>query len=591
MKKHINRNILWADLFVKQLAACGVRYVCISPGSRSTPLTFAFAENKNIKKYVLIDERSSAFFALGLAKSSNTPVAVVTTSGTAAAELYPAIIEAYYQRTPLIICTGDRPPKYYNCGANQTINQINLYKNHIRKYYNAGLPSISKSKLLKIKKTAADAFYLSMHDNRGPVHINFPFDKPFEPDSYTDKIDSKLLNDISSVNFNGLNNSKLSDIKIPEKIFQIIRNSDKGIIFCGPGEYDNSFISLLKKFSSKNNFPVFASALSSVRFSKNKFIVSNFDTFLRSAKFIQNFDPQIIIQFGAAPTTNPALEFFEKSKAKIILVNEFGDLMDPSKNAGTIINLKPESFIKEFFRKESLKSETKPKVDNKYFNTIKTIDENICEIRRREIFCAEFPFEGRIINEVISLLPDNSNLMISNSMPARDLEYFSEVSDKHIKVFSNRGASGIDGITSTALGIAASSKKQTVLITGDLSFYHDLNGLLGAKNYKVPLVIILINNNGGAIFDMLPISKYQNVFNDYFKTPHTINFSKIVEGYNGNFVNIKNWELFNTEFKKALSLTNFTVLQIKTDSSKSHLLRKKFSNESLLLTDSILNDN
>lgn len=586
MKKHINRNILWADLFVKQLAACGVRYVCISPGSRSTPLTFAFAKNKNIKKYVLIDERSSAFFALGLAKSSNTPVAVVTTSGTAAAELYPAVIEAYYQRTPLIICTGDRPPKYYNCGANQTINQINLYKNNIRKYYNAGLPSISETKLLKIKKIAADAFYLSMHGNRGPVHINFPFDKPFEPDSFTDKIDVKLLKEISSVDFYGLNILKSNIIKIPEKVIQIVIKSDKGIIFCGPGEYQKSFISLLKKFSSNNNFPVFASASSSARFSKNNFIISNYDTFLRSDKFAHKFDPQLIIQFGAAPTTKSALEFFEKSKAKIILVNEFGDLLDPSRNAETIINLKPELFIEEF-----LKRVTKSKVDNKYFKTIKTIDENIKKKMIREIFCAKFPFEGRIINEVISLLPDNSNLMISNSMPARDLEYFTVASDKHIKVFSNRGASGIDGITSTALGIAASSKKQTVLITGDLSFYHDLNGLLAAKNYKVPLVIILINNNGGAIFEMLPISKYQNVFNDYFKTPHEINFNKIVEGYNGNFVNINNWEQFNTEFQKALASRNISILQIKTDSTKSHLLRKNFSNESLLLTDSILNDN
>lgn len=586
MKKFINRNILWADLFVEQLAACGVKYACISPGSRSTPLTYAFAQNKKIKKFVIIDERSSAFFALGLAKNTNSPVAVVTTSGTATSELYPAIVEAFQQRTPLIICTGDRPPELYNCGSNQTINQINIYKNHIRKFYNAGLPSISKNKLIRIKKIATEAFDISLNKNRGPVHINFPFNKPFEPGSFTDEIEENLLKEIHSINFYKKDKKQNLQLKNFEKILQKINKAEKGIIICGPGEYEKSFYNLLNLFSAKLNFPVFADASSSARFTNNKNIITNYNSFLRSNVFIKKLDPQLIIQFGAAPTTKHFLEFFEKSQAEKILINEFGDLLDPSKTSKLILKAEPELFLKEFLKKKIL---TKKK--NEYLDSIKFIDDKINSFQKSKIEKTKFPFEGKIIPEILSLITVNSNLMISNSMPVRDLDYFAETSNKNIKVFSNRGASGIDGINSTALGIAASSKQPTILIIGDLSFYHDLNGLLAAKLYKIPLIIILINNNGGAIFEMLPIAKHKNIFNKYFKTPHELDFKKFVEGYEGNFINIKSWQSLKTEFNKALKRKTFSVLHFKTDSAKSHLIRKDFWHETIKITNNILNDN
>ncbi len=192
-KIKINRNILWARSFVNELAVLGVKYVSISPGSRNTPLTIAFANNKAIKSFIHIDERCSGFFALGLAKASNSPVAVVCTSGTATVELYPSIVEAYQQRVPLIICTADRPPELLNMGANQTINQNNIYRNHIRWFYNAGLPDPDMKSIRNIKLAANNAVFYSTIKSRGPVHLNFPFKKPFEPDSFTDEIDQKLL--------------------------------------------------------------------------------------------------------------------------------------------------------------------------------------------------------------------------------------------------------------------------------------------------------------------------------------------------------------------------------------------------------------
>ena len=173
-KTEVNKNIFYAQLFIDQLVELGVKYACISPGSRSTPLTLAAANNKKIKKYVIVDERSSGFFALGLAKSADSPVLIITTSGTAAAELYPAIIEAYYSRVPLIICTADRPAKLRNSGANQTIDQDNLYANHTRFYQDAGLPSLTLARLKKLKSLSHTAFFIASEQNKGPVHINFP---------------------------------------------------------------------------------------------------------------------------------------------------------------------------------------------------------------------------------------------------------------------------------------------------------------------------------------------------------------------------------------------------------------------------------
>lgn len=586
MKKHINRNILWADLFVEQLAACGVKYACISPGSRSTPLTYAFSHNRKIKKYLIIDERSSGFFALGLAKSTNSPVAVITTSGTATAELYPAIVEAFQQRTPLIICTGDRPPELYGCGANQTINQINIYGNHIRKFFNAGIPSINESKLKSVKRIAAEAFNISLIMDRGPVHVNFPFRKPFEPDSFTNEVDTSFLKKVHSIDYKEKNPVNSYSEKKIASAFKKINYTEKGIIVCGPGEQSKAFYKLLNRFSAKTKFPIFADSSSSARFINNKYIITNYNSFLRLDDFIKKYDPELILQFGAAPTTKHFLEFFEKSKAEKILINEFGDLLDPSRTSNVIIKIQPEHFLRNFIE-GNFDSKSVPV----YSNSIKVLDKIINNVRNRFIAKSKFPFEGRIVTELLSIIPSGSNLIVSNSMPVRDLDYFAEAAKNNIKVYSNRGASGIDGMNSTALGIAASSKRKTILITGDLSFYHDLNGLLTGRNYKIPIIIILVNNNGGAVFEMLPIKRQKNIFNEYFKTPHNLNFKKIVHGYDGHFMNIKNWKSFRTEFSKALNRKTFTVLHFKTDSSKSHSMRKKFWHESIEITKNILNDN
>lgn len=574
MKLSINRNIVWCDLFVNRLSQLGVRYACISPGSRSTSLTIAFATNKSIEVFPIVDERSSAFFALGLAKKSNTPVAIVTTSGTAVAELYPAIIEAYYQRVPLIICTADRPNLLRNRGANQTINQRNIYKNHIRNFVDAGLPEIKN--LSVIKKIAEDAIRYSCITDRGPVHINFPFEKPFEPKSYTDKIEIGTIEKIfsnSSFELPHGNPIKINYEHLTKKFW----STERGLIIVGYNNYKDDLINSVIRFSEKFGYPVYVDGSSSDRFGRHAKIniIENLTAFLRTKDFPKHFDPKIIVQFGGTPTSNVLLEFFKKSNSEKILINEFGDKYDPSRTAKTIIRVDPSEFIETILQNE----QNEKNRDSCWLTDYRFMNNFSGQLKSQLVQNAKFPFEGRISPELLSAIPEKSNLMISNSLPIRDTDFFASTMNNQIKIFTNRGASGIDGINSTALGIAKASKKEkNFLLVGDLAFYHDLNGLHNAIKFNIPLTVILINNSGGGIFESLPISRYKDVFKKNFSTPLNLDFKKLVEAYGGIYHKIKSWKDFKE--RVILSSTNkkLTVLEIKTDAKESKLQRQKYWN-------------
>ena len=581
MKIKINRNILWTETFVQELAALGVKHVSISPGSRNTPLTLAFAGNKKIKTYVHIDERSSGFFALGLAKATNTPVAVVCTSGTATVELYPAIVEAYKQRVPLIICTADRPPELLDKGANQTINQINLYKNHIRWFYDLGLPDPSILKLKQLKLAAKEAFIKSLYESKGPVHLNFHFRKPFEPKFTTDEVNENIIlfavkSNIGEKVLCKERTKEISKEKWFVDIFNQLKKYKRGLIIVGPDNYDPRFLKGCQILSQKLSYPILADGTSQLRFGKHKksSIITSYDALLRSDKFSSLHYPEIILQFGRTITSKGLDSFLENCNAVRFMVNTYGDWFDPADKAKASYSCKPFLFCESMNEKLRL-SKFSRKPDG-WLQSFMKAESTALQLKKEIINKSGFANEVRVINEVLEAIPNDSRIMLSNSMPVRDFDYFASNNNKKIILYNNRGASGIDGITSTALGIAASDGKPTVLITGDLAFYYDLNGLLGAKNYNIPLVIVLINNNGGGIFEVLPISSYGEVFNKYFLTPHNLEFKNFVKAYGGNYINVKSWNDFRKSFKLAFKQKQFSVLEIKTNSAESLMLRKKF---------------
>ncbi|KAF0152205.1 MAG: 2-succinyl-6-hydroxy-2 4-cyclohexadiene-1-carboxylic acid synthase/2-oxoglutarate decarboxylase [Ignavibacteria bacterium] len=569
MKLSINRNIIWCDVFTNRLSELGVKHVCISPGSRSTPLTLSFASTKLFTIYPIVDERSSAFFALGLAKKYKSPVAIVTTSGTAVAELYPAIIEAFYQRIPLIICTADRPRKLRGSGANQTINQNNIYKNHIRMFEDVGLPDLKNISV--VKKYAEEAVRVSFFKNRGPVHLNFQFEKPFEPNSATDTVDVTLLENIYAPTFFELKETQSTQIdfeRLAKKLFD-----KRGLMLIGFNSYGEGFAKQVMRFSESFGFPVYVDGSSSLRFGSHRKdnIIENFTAIVRAKDFQENYDPELIIQFGSAPTANVILEFFKNSKAEKILCNEFGDLNDPSLTAKKIIRMNP-----EFFCESICNTVAQKKYSPEWLDDWRALNATAAILKEELIENSSFPFEGRIPSEIVACLPDKSNLFVSNSLPIRDFDFFASTHNKRLNIFTNRGASGIDGIISTALGIAKASKEPTFLVTGDLAFFHDMNGLHNSIKFKIPITIILINNGGGGIFESLPISEYREVMKDNFLTPLNINFKKFVEAYGGKHVKIKSWNHLRKELKLSSISRKLAVLEVITDAKKSKLIRQKY---------------
>lgn len=581
MKIKVNRNFLWAEIFVKQLEILGVKHACISPGSRNTPLILAFSSSKKIKNYFIIDERSSAFFALGLAKRTQTPVAVVCTSGTAAVELHPAIVEAYQQRVPLIICTADRPPELQNVGANQAINQNDLYHNHIRWFCNPGLPQLSPGKLVAIRNIAINAFKISAFINRGPVHINFPFRKPFEKNSFTDNFDNNFYPEFQSkevvLKRNSINhNEKFNQSVSWNEILKSVIKAPRGLLIAGPESFNEQNKFTLIKLSTTLGYPIFADALSGLRFGNidAKNLITNYDALLRSENFLINFNPELIVHFGRTVTSKALEIFFEKTDAVKYLINEFGDCFDPAKKTKSVFAVNPGTFCRKLLkviRKNSLN-----RIDKCWIENIQDADMVAGLLKNKIISNSNFPNECKVSEVVLNCIGSNSSIMLSNSMPIRDFDYFTSISSSNLNIFFNRGASGIDGITSTALGIASADKNPVILITGDLAFYYDLNSLLLSVQNKIPLIVILVNNSGGGIFEVLPIANYRNVFEKYFRSKHNLNFRKIVSSFQCRHTTIKSWKHLEAEIKKALKIRQLTVLELKTDAKLSLKLRNKY---------------
>lgn len=575
MQIKVNRNHVWANILVDQLAEFGVKYACISPGSRSTPLTYALSQKRKIITYPIIDERSSGFFALGIAKQTGLPLVVVTTSGTAAAELYPAIIEAYQNRVPLIICTADRPAYLRNSGANQTINQDNLYKNHIRFFYDARLPKLNLKEIDNFKVQIRKAFNVCMFENRGPVHLNFPFEKPLEPNSFTDEVEEKIVSKTIPDQFNFKDNL-VDNKKLKADIFRakkLIVKHNSLLITVGPGNFSEKFIRLLEKFSTKFTIPIFADASSGLAFKPTKLLnlVSNFDALIRCDAFKNLFIPRLNFHFGRTATSKNLEEFLADKRIKRFVVNKFGDMFD-SYRKSDVIKMNEEDFIEEM-----LNIEFSP--DNKSFKNLtllKNLDEKIEGIKTSTVLNSHKLNEPSILIDIINSIPPDSNLMIGNSIPIRDMDFFASSITKNINVFQNRGASGIDGVTSTALGICSSSKSPTYLITGDLAFYYDINSLLLAKQYDIPLITILINNNGGGIFRFLPISEHKEVFTKYFLTPTHISYKDIVQAFGIDYKELKTHQDILTHIKVSNVRKKAVVFEIKTNSEYSLSVRKKY---------------
>lgn len=566
-----NRNTLWAGVFVEELTKLGLDSVCLAPGSRSTPLAVGFAES-GLKIYVHNDERSAAYFALGLARASQKPVALLCTSGTAPANFFPAITEANYSEVPLLVLTADRPAEMRESGANQTIDQLKLYGDHVRWFVDVPVPEANFSKHLYryLQTLAARAYETSKFPLPGPVHLNFQFRKPLEPINVpTDRpawMDEALLS-ANKTSPARLTFSHPKLIPTHEQIHFLSENistSPQGLIVCGPRCPDGDFPARLTQLAAKLGYPILADSLSGIRFGEhvNSVIIGGYDIFLPT-----DLRPDLVLRFGDVPTSNALCDYLDTLEGvpqiHISQVQRWRDDRFRVTHAMWCDPLRVcEELDKSNWQPVTHWLSSWQEVENKVWSEIIAI-QNAPE------------FEGGILSDVFALLPPDSGFYIANSLPVRHLDAFVKPEQKPVHVFANRGASGIDGTISSALG-AAAQLPGLVFVTGDTSFYHDMNGLLAISRCGIHITIIVINNNGGGIFQRLPISKFEPPFQELFTAPHGLTFEHAAKLYGIDYVQIERLSL-KPHLEKALASNQSTIIEISSNGEGFEQLRKELN--------------
>lgn len=573
MDLNANPNTHWASLFVEELAQQGLQAVCLAPGSRSTPLALAFAANSSIRIYRHLDERCAGFFALGMALASGRPVALVCTSGTAAANFHPAIIEAYYSRIPLLVLTADRPPELRYSGANQTIDQIKMYGDHVLWAVDAPTPQATAPEIVLqyMQTLAARAYAIANGMKKGPVHINFPFRKPLEPEYSTDVFDPPIQTNKSpqvrpyTVMGRGVLHPPSGHI---EAVVEIVSKYRQGLIICGPGHPSPSFASAVSALAQSCGYPILADPLANLRHGshvRDSLVVGGYNLWLSQLKKDAP-RPDVILRFGAV-TTSTALAAYisEVSPAHHWHIREDGEWADDLHHTHTFLQCDPTTFCEMVVAKLSeiphyVRSPWTEFILDKETQTWNAVDAALSH--------AAF-FDGAAVSKLLGRLPEDSILFAGNSLPVRHIDTYDRPSRRQLTVFGNRGASGIDGNVSTALGVAAASNHRVVALMGDITFYHDMNGLLAIRQHHLnDVLFVVINNDGGGLFRRLPIARHDPPFTDLFLTPHGLTFEHAAAMYGLQYVSVRSEEEFDTALNAVFGKsTGPCLIEVKTDSA------------------------
>lgn len=518
-----NLNELWSRAIVETMKAKGLRYAVICPGSRSSPLAFAFARAHGIEAISVLDERSAGFFALGIAKRECVPVALVCTSGTAAANFFPAIVEASESGLPLVVITADRPHELRLCRAGQTIDQVKLYGSYPVSQVELALPESTIPMLRYLRQTIASLMNQSMAPRLGPVHINAPFRDPLAPVS-DEKFESPFSEDEWKRFFSRLEPSR-SCVMGTKLDLSEFTDCDRGIIIVGSpliGTNDQ-WIENVAQFAEALKWPVLADGLSPLRSHARKFprLVTGYNAICRADLSGTHLLPERAIVIGDLPISKTLRAWLKALDIEVLFLAPF--FQDFDSNRGL-------SETKYFDFNEGIpqvRTGVRKGFADLWMIAEKQVNEKLAEMRVEQ----ETIFEGRVASVLSREIQEGSALFVSNSMPPRDLDCFWEANSREVEIYSSRGANGIDGILSTALGIAHRGKP-AYLLTGDLALLHDSNGGLISKNLVGSLDIVLINNSGGGIFEMLPVAQFGDEFEAFFATDQKVDFSKWAATYN-----------------------------------------------------------
>lgn len=556
-----NTNSLWGSMLVETLVRSGVRTAVISPGSRSTPLTIAFARHPGIEAIPVLDERSAGFFALGLAKQQRRPVVLLCTSGTAGAHYFPAIIEARESGVPLLAITADRPPELRDCASGQTIDQQKLFGGYVNFHHEFSVPAATLPMLAYLRQMTAHACERTLAPSAGPVHLNAPFRDPLPP--IGDESASALENVINDDFFSHLEQPSVA--KIASVIWQRATTA-RGLIVAGPGAPEDaaSYVRHVHALSKKLGWPVLADALSPVRsHSRTEAVVTAYDAILRDATLARDLAPRTVLCLGGWPTSKILRGWLETSDAEILLITNSAANRDA-------LHGRARQIVASV---ESLAVADQKVADDSYLRAWRAAEASARAALDRALEDEIAMFEPKAAWLLAAHVPERTRIFVASSMPVRDVEYFWPANGRVHEIVFNRGANGIDGTLSTALGVAHGAKP-AVLLTGDLALLHDANGFLLKPKFRGSLTIVLINNNGAGIFEHLPVANFDPPFEEFFATPQTVDFAKLCGAHGVEHVVVNDWAQY-VSLIATLPAAGIRVLEVRTDRKKDAARRKQ----------------
>lgn len=540
-------NLRWAMALVDGLAAAGVGHAVISPGSRSTPLALACLRHPRLRTWIQVDERSAGFFALGLSKADRRPVALVCTSGSAPANWFPAVIEANHGLIPLILLTADRPPELRDCGANQAIDQVRLFGGQVRASHELPPAEMTAAALKNLGWLAVRAVDQSRWPLPGPVHINVPLREPLVP--------SGALPEYAVA-------AKPKTVSYPAMLppaDEIARwatalSGRPGLIVCGEGEYREGFPAALAQLAEQLACPVLADPLSNLRFGAHdrSRIFSRYDAFLRCPGFTEAHRPEWVLRFGAMPVSRQLQNYLAAcTEATHFLVESHGRWPDPLHLTTRLLRADADGVCAALVAARPLPAPA-------------AWLEDFAAEERRAAGLAQAsakPIEAEVVESLLHQLAGGC-LFSGNSMAIRDLDNFAAGGEAPLRIVGNRGASGIDGNVSTALGLCAALGRPVTALLGDLAFYHDMNGLLAARGLNITFVVL--NNGGGGIFSYLPQSELED-FERAWLTPIELDFSHAARMYALEYRKVECGEDFDAALAAALEHDGPDLIEVTVD--------------------------
>jgi 2-succinyl-5-enolpyruvyl-6-hydroxy-3-cyclohexene-1-carboxylate synthase len=534
-----------------------VTHAVLAPGSRSAPLALALAAEQRLDLHVVIDERSAAFLALGFARATGRPALLACTSGTAAANFLPAIVEADNDGVPLVVVTADRPAELRGTGANQTIDQLKLYGDSVRWFSEVGAPEMHAAHPPYWRSTACRAYAGatgSMAGTPGPVHLNVSLREPLVPE-LVEGFDLDLTGRSNGLPWTETNRPLLvTSDGVLDDLVHLVGGTERGIIVAGAGAPSGD--SLLE-LARRTGYPVLAEPASNVRTGEPA--IAHYEALLRSQHFTQRHPAELVLRFGKTGLSRALGRYLESCDEHIGVVRP-GMWIDPQRLATRLLHIDGSHLCRALIERVPERG------GGEWLRSWATADGAAAEALSDFLEAGDDLTEPRTARELAAALPDGSNLVVGSSMPVRDLDAVMEPRTG-VDIFCNRGANGIDGFVSTTLGIAIASERPTAALCGDLTFLHDQNGLLATRSMHGACVIVVINNDGGGIFSFLEQADYPEHFERVFGTPHGADLDGVAKAAGCGFERVTTASVLRDSVVARLELGGVHLVEVQTNRS------------------------